>query len=191
MNATSQGYSRSPALEVTVRQQIDMDDTDTPRMRKRMTSDRTSLLADSAGEIDLASHATLAYASEDPAHPLEHLIDRHFGPGATRWASARPDVTEYIVLEFDHAQRVSRIIYEAEECLQERTQEVRVEVWTDHVRAYRQVLAHDYTFRPQVATFDHQDVQLDLPAITHLRLTVVPNKGGSGTATLTSLRLFA
>ena len=119
------------------------------------------------------------------------MIDRHFGRGATRWASARPNATECIVFEFDHPQRVSRLIYEVEECCQERTQEVRVEVWTDHVRAYRQVLAQDYTFSPRGATFEHEDVQLDLPAISHLKLTIVPNKGGSGVATLTSLRLFA
>ena len=72
-----------------------------------------------------------------------------------------------------------------------RTQEVRVEVSTDHGRTYRQVLAQEYTFSPQGATFQHEDLQLDLSAITHLRLTIVPNKGGSGIATLTSLRLFA
>jgi len=36
-----------------------------------------------------------------------------------------------------------------------------------------------------------EDLRLDLPAITHLSLTIVPNKGGSGVATLTSFRLFA
>jgi hypothetical protein len=46
-----------------------------------------------------------AYASEDPAHPLEHLIDGIRGRGGTRWASTRPSATERIVLEFDHPQR--------------------------------------------------------------------------------------
>jgi hypothetical protein len=32
---------------------------------------------------------------------------------------------------------------------------------------------------------------LSLPRVTHLRLTIVPNKSGSGTASLTALRLFA
>jgi hypothetical protein len=168
-----------------------MDDTDTSRIRKRLMSDKVSVPGESTGEIDIARHATLAYWSEDPDHPLEHLIDRHFGPGATRWASARPNATEYIVLEFDHVQRVSRLIYEVEERREQRTQEVRVEVWSDRDRTYRQVLVQDYNFSPQGATFEHEDVQLDLPAISHMRLTIVPNKGGSGIATLTSLRLFA
>lgn len=167
-----------------------MDPTDTSRLRKRLMSEPSSTHLEALGEIDIASHAILAYSSEDPDHPLEHLIDRHFGRGATRWASGRPNATERIVLEFDHAQRISRLIYEVEECGQERTQEVRVEVSTDHGRTYRQVLAQEYTFSPHGATFQHEDLQMDLSAITHLRLTIVPNKGGSGVATLISLRLF-
>jgi GAF domain-containing protein len=64
---------------------------------------------------------------------------------------------------------------------EERTKEVRIEVSTDPGRAYRQVLAQDYTFSPQGATFQHEDSRLDLTAITHLKLTIVPNKGGSTT----------
>jgi hypothetical protein len=66
-----------------------------------------------------------------------------------------------------------------------------VEDAADGGRAYRQVLAQDYTFSPLGAPFQHEDLSLDLPAITHRSLTIVPNKGGSGTASLTSLRLFA
>ena len=178
-------------VEVMTRQEIEMDETDTHRIRKRLMSDQISLPAASAGEIDIARHAALAYSSEDPNHPLEHLFDGHFGPGATRWASARPNATEYIVLEFDHVQRVSRLLYEVEERLEQRTQEVRVQVWTDHDRTYHQVLVQDYNFSPQGATFEHEDVPLDLPAISHMRLIIVPNKAGSGVATLTSLRLFS
>jgi hypothetical protein len=168
-----------------------MDRTDPSRLRKRLISEQSSTSPERLGEIDIAGEATIAYSSENPDHPLEHLIDRHFGRGGTRWAGARQDTTERIVLEFDHPQRISRLVYEVEECWQERTQEVRVEVSTDHGRTYRQVLAQEYTFSPQGATFQHEDLRLDLAAITHLGLTVVPNKGGSGVATLTSLRLFA
>jgi hypothetical protein len=168
-----------------------MDRTDTSRIRKRLMNEQSLTSPERPGEIDIANDATLVYSSEDPDHPLEHLIDAHFGPGATRWASARQDATEHIVLEFDRSQPISRLIYEVEECWRERTQEVRVEVSTDHGRTYRQVLAQEYTFSPQGATFQHEDLRLDLPEITHLSLTVVPNKGGSGVASLTSLRLFA
>jgi hypothetical protein len=168
-----------------------MERTDTLRIRKRLMGEQSSILTEGPSEIDLARHAVLAYSSEDPDYPLEHLIDGRGGRGGTQWMSARPNATERIVLAFDHPQRVSRLVYEVEECRQERTQAVRVEVSTDGGRTYRQVLAQDYTFSPQGATFQHEDLRLDLAAITHLRLTIVPNKGSSGTATLTSLRLFA
>jgi F5/8 type C domain len=168
-----------------------MERTDNTRIRKRLMSEQSSTPPERQGEIDIASHAILAYSSEHPDHPLEHLIDGHCGRGATRWASGRPNTTERIVLEFDRAQRISRLIYEVEECLQPRTQQVRVEVSSDHGRVYRQVLAQEYTFSPHGATFQHEDLRLDLPAVTHLSLTIVPNKDGSGVATLTSLRLFA
>jgi F5/8 type C domain len=168
-----------------------MDRIDTALIRKRLMSEQTSTPPQRGpGEIDIATRAILTYSSEDQDHPLEHLIDGHCGQGATRWASGRPNETERIVLEFDHAQRISRLVYEVEEGRQERTQEVRVEVSSDHGRSYRQVLVQDYTFSPQGATFQHENQRLDLSAITHLRLTIVPNKGGSGIATLTSLRLF-
>ena len=159
-------------------------------MRKRLMSGETFRAAEHAGVGNIASLATFTCSSEHPDFPLEHLVDGRNGPGGTRWASAQFDVTEYIQLEFDPVQRISRLIYEVEECAQERTQQVSVEVSNDHGKTYRHVLIQGYTFSPQGATFQHENLQLDLTAVTHLRLTVVPNKGGSGLATLTSLQLF-
>lgn len=168
-----------------------MDTTDTSHLRKRLMSEPGSIPSYGPGEIDIASCAVLAYSSEDPDHPLEHLIDARGGPGGTCWTSARPNQTERIVLEFDRPVRISCLIYEVEERLRERTQEVRVAVSTDNGRTHRQVLVQEYVFSPQGATFQHEELRLDLPALTHLSLTIMPNKSGSGVASLTSLRLFA
>src|ERR1700681_619339 len=80
----------------------EMDRTDTPGMRKRLMSEQSLRPPERPGEIDIASRATLAYSSEDPAHPVEHLIDGHYGRGSTHWASGRTNATDRIVLEFDH-----------------------------------------------------------------------------------------
>jgi hypothetical protein len=101
-----------------------------------------------AGEIDIAGCATVAYSSEDPAHPVEHLFDEQSDPGATRWISARPDTTEHIVVEFDRPLTISRLAYEVEETMRERTQEVRMEVSEDGGRSYRQILVQEYNFSP-------------------------------------------
>jgi len=56
-----------------------MDRNDTPGMRKRLMSKQSSRPPERPGEIDIASRATVAYSSEDPAHPVEHLIDGTMG----------------------------------------------------------------------------------------------------------------
>jgi hypothetical protein len=165
--------------------------TDRARLRKRPLETDAASNARAAGEIDIAGCATIAYSSEDPAHPVEHMLDGRGGPGATRWISARPDTTEHIVIEFDRPETISRLVYEVEETMRERTQEeVRVEVSEDGGRSYRQILVQEYNFSPGGATFQREEQRFNLRQVIHLRLTIVPNKSGSGTATLTVLRLF-
>jgi len=160
-------------------------------LRKRRLESLEATRTRPAGEIDIASCAAIAYSSENPAHPVEHLLDGVSGPGATCWMGARPDVIEQIVVEFDHPQTISRLVYEVEEAIRERTQEVRVEASEDGGRTYRQLLVQEYTFSPRGATYQREEQRLNLRHVSHLRLTIVPNKNGSGTATLTALRLFA
>jgi hypothetical protein len=131
------------------------------------------------------------YSSEDPAHPIEHLFDGASGRGATRWLGAQPGTTQEILLEFDEVHRISRLIYDVEERESERTQEVRMEFSSDGGRSYRTGFVQEYNFSPNGSTYQREDLSFDLRGVTHLRLIVVPNKGGSGTATLTSLRLFS
>src|SRR5437764_12642770 len=100
-----------------------MDRNDTPGMRKRLMSEQRLTLPERPGEIDIASRATVAYSSVDPAHPVEHLIDGHYGRGRTHWASARPNATERIELECDRPQQISSLVYEVVEWLHDRTSE--------------------------------------------------------------------
>ncbi len=168
-----------------------MTDAKTSNLRKRQLEPTMATNARAEGDIDIGNCATIIYSSESPAHPVEHLLDSHHGPGATRWLSARSDVTEQIVLEFDKPQTISLLVYEVEERTRERTQEVRLEVSEDAGQTFRQVLVQEYTFSPAGATYQREEQRLNLHQISHLRLMIVPNKSGSGTATLTSLRLFA
>ena len=75
--------------------------------------------------------------------------------------------------------------------MRERTQEVRVEASDDGGRTYRQILVQEYNFSPRAATFQREEQRFNLHRVTHLRLTIVPNKNGSCAASLTALRLFA
>jgi hypothetical protein len=139
--------------------------TERPHVRKR------SLAADTAAgraadEIDIARCAMIAYSSEEPAHPVENLLDGQSGPGGTRWISARSNTTEHIVVEFDQPQAISRLVYEVGEAMRERTQEVRVEASDDGGRTYRQILVQEYNFSPQGATFQREDQRFDLRQVT-------------------------
>ena len=175
--------------QITSVRELPMPHAEPPRLRKRPLEANAATSA--ADEIDIAGCAAIAYTSEDPHHPVEHMLDGSCGPGATRWISARPDTTEQIVIEFDRPQAISRLVYEVEETTRERTQEVRVEASEDGGQSYRQILVQEYNFSPGGATYQREEQRFNLRHVTHLRLTIVPNKSGSGAATLTVLRLFA
>ena len=163
--------------------------TDLSQLRKRQLGAAT-IGGPAAGEIDIVGSAVIAYSAEEPAHPIEHALDGRSGPGATRWISSHPDSVERIVIEFDRPQSISRLAYEVEESAHERTQEVRAEVSEDGGRTYRQIFTQEYTFSPRGATYQREEQVFARVQASHLRLTIVPNKNGSGRATLTSLRLF-
>src|SRR3546814_1245016 len=93
-------------------------------IRKRLLGEEGTTSPSTADEIELATCARIAYSSEDPSHPVENLFDRRFGPAATCWKRARPDVTDRLIIEFNQAQPISKLIYEVEETECQRTQEV-------------------------------------------------------------------
>lgn len=144
-----------------------------------------------SNEVDLVARATILYSSEDPAHPIEHLLDSRSGRGATYWSSGRQNTIEEIVIELDQPERVLRLMLDAEELTVERTQQVSIDYSTDGGRSFRVGFVQEYNFSPQGSTCQREDLCFDLHGITHVRLIVVPNRGRTGTASLTSLRLFS
>jgi hypothetical protein len=57
--------------------------TNLSRLRKRPLEADAATSARAADEIDIAGCASIAYSSEDPVHPVEHLRDGRSGSGAT------------------------------------------------------------------------------------------------------------
>jgi F5/8 type C domain len=140
------------------------------------------------GSLDLAACAKLGFSAEDPSHPIENILGED--PGSY-WSSGRDNTTEQLLVQFDAPQTLSRLVYEVQETRLARTQEVRVELSQDSGSTYRGIRTQDYTFSPEGATLQREDLRFEASAVTHLRLTIVPNKNGSGRATLTSLHLYA
>ena len=158
----------------------------TPSVRKYLLIPAESR-TDAGGRLDLAACAKLGFSAEDPAHPIENILDED---RSSYWSSGRDNTTELLLIEFDAPQTVSRLVYEVQETRLARTQEIRVELSQDSGHNYRGILVQDYTFSPEGATLQREDLRLEAAAVTHLRLTIVPNKNGSGRATLTSLHLY-
>jgi hypothetical protein len=100
-------------------------------------------------------------------------------------------------VEFDQPQAISRLVYEVEEAVRERTQEVRMESLRMEVERTAKSWFKSTPSAPGGATYQREEQHLNLlQARTSSRLaisvwTIVPNKNGSGTETLTALRLFA
>lgn len=159
-------------------------------IRKRLLSREKELLNSREGEIDILACATIAYSSEQKDYPVENIFDKSGGQGATRWVAAQPDTDAEILIEFDQPQSISRLVYEVEETRVPRTQELRIEALCEGFSVYRLLLMQQYTFSPAGATYQREDLQVALSGVTHLRLTVVPDQNGHGSATLTRLQLY-
>ena len=143
-----------------------------------------------AGEIDIVGGATIAYSSEDPAHPIEHALD---GTAARepRAGSARAPIPSSALLSNLTGRRRSRGSRTRWKKNARAHPASPAEVSEDGGRTYRQIFVQEYTFSPRGATYQREEQRFNRVQASHLRLTIVPNKNGSGSATLTALRVFA
>jgi hypothetical protein len=63
-------------------------------MRKRPLEDDAAASARAADAIDITAYATVAYSSEDPAQPVEHLLEAVYAPDAAGTHPARRGNTD-------------------------------------------------------------------------------------------------
>ncbi len=158
-------------------------------LRKQIIGTSPEAAPRPSGEIDIAGVATVMVTSEDPGHPIDHAFDAHRGPGGTRWIAGGAG-EQTIILAFDAPQAIHRAILEVEETEVSRTQELQLAVSTDGGQTYRELLRQEYNFSPSGSTFEREDWSLQAEGVTHLRLTIRPDKGGTPCrATVTSLTL--
>jgi F5/8 type C domain len=158
-------------------------------LRKQILTTHRTMSGRGPAEKDIAAVATVLVSSEDSRHPIDYLFDGQRGPGASRWIAAQSG-EQTLILAFDTPQTIRKILVEVEEPEISRTQEMAVSISQDGGQTYRELLRQEYNFSPPGTTLEHEEWSIKADAISHLKLTIKPDKGGqAGRATLTTLAL--
>ncbi|MBU1692026.1 MAG: discoidin domain-containing protein [Gammaproteobacteria bacterium] len=147
------------------------------KLRKKIMPSATgTAMHASANTIDIIQHAEVIATSESENSPLDNVVDGSTGPGSSQWVAGSTG-PQSLIFKFDAPQNITGIIYEIEEQEIARTQEVCFEVSTDSGAHFREILRHEYNFSPNGSTFQREELKLDLPQITDLKMTIKPDKG--------------
>ena len=79
---------------------------------------------------------------------------------------------------------------ETEELYASRTQVLTLSLSQDDGRTYREILRQEFNFSPPGTTFERERWSVVAARVTHLRVAILPDKGGAlYRATLTSLEI--
>ncbi|BAN36249.1 hypothetical protein SCD_n02441 [Sulfuricella denitrificans skB26] len=147
------------------------------KLRKKIMPSATgTAMPVPANTIDIIQHAEVIATSESESRPLDNIVDGSTGPGSSQWVAGSTG-PQSLIFKFDAPQNITGIIYEIEEQEIARTQEVCFEVSTDSGAHFREILRHEYNFSPNGSTFQREELKLDLPRITDLKMTIKPDKG--------------
>ena len=135
--------------------------------------------------LNIEELADVEISSEDADHPIESALL----PGRSGWRAAGPG-KQTIRLNFDFPQKIQRILLNFVEPSTERTQEYVLRWSPDGGSTYREIVRQQWNFSPQGATSETEDIHLELPAVTELELSIIPDiSGGNALASLAHLRL--
>ncbi len=136
--------------------------------------------------LNMEGLAEVEITSEDAAHPIESALL----PGrASGWRAAGPG-KQTIRLLFANPQRLKRIRLKFVEPRAERTQEYVLRWSPDGGQSYREIVRQQWNFSPHGATSETEDLHVELPAVTVLELSIIPDiSGGNAFASLAQLWL--
>lgn len=156
-------------------------------MRKRqITSMPEGTRRSDPAWLDLENAALVEVTSEENGYPIESALREEQGTG---WRAAAPGA-QTIRFIFDEPQRLRRICLVFEDTENRRTQEFLLRWSPDSGHSFREIVRQQWNFSPPASVRETEDYTVELPAVTILELTVVPdNSGGEARASLLSLRL--
>jgi hypothetical protein len=156
-------------------------------MRKSIIKPEQAQKVDADQEwLDVEKLAVIEISSEDDAFPVEFALLPGKGSG---WRASGPG-KQTIRLLFDNPQRLQRIRLNFEELEMERTQEYVLRWSRDSGQSFQEIIRQQWNFSPEGATSEIEDYHLELPAVTILELSIVPDiSGRNAFASLKELRL--
>lgn len=156
-------------------------------MRKRIiTPVQQETASPDLAWLNLERLAEVKITSEDAAHPIESAL---LPVRASGWRAAGPG-KQTIRLLFDDPQRLQRICLNFVETRTVRTQEYVLRWSPDGGQSFREIVRQQWNFSPQGATSETEDLHVELPAVTVLELSIIPDiSGGNAFASLAQLRL--
>ncbi len=149
-----------------------------PVQQKTTSPDQDWLNVESLAEVEITS--------EDAAHPIEFALL----PGqASGWRAAGPGMQTIRIL-FSQPQRLRRICLNFVEPHTERTQEYVLRWSPDGGQSFREIVRQQWNFSPHGTTGESEDYHVELPAVTVLELSIIPDiSGGNAFASLAQLQL--
>ena len=156
-------------------------------MRKRIIAPvRNETAYTEQAWLNLEALAEVEITSEDADYPIESAL---LPGGTSGWRAAGPG-KQTIRLLFTSPQRLRRIWLNFVETRAERTQEYVLRWSADGGRSFREIVRQQWNFSPQGATSETEDHLVELPAVTALELSIIPDiSGGMALASLAQLRL--
>ena len=136
--------------------------------------------------LNVEDLAEVEITSEDAAHPIEFALL----PGqASGWRAAGPGKQTIRIL-FTQPQRLRRIRLNFVETHTERTQEYVLRWSPDGGQSFREIVRQQWNFSPHGTTGETEDHHVELPAVTVLELSIIPDiSGGNAFASLAQLQL--
>src|SRR5262249_14922800 len=156
-------------------------------MRKRIIAQVQKDTAISGQDwLNVERLAEMEITSEDAVHQIESALL----PGrASGWRAAEPG-KQTIRLLFNHPQRLRRIWMNFVEPQTERTQEYVLRWSPDSGQSFREIVRQQWNFSPPSTTNETEDHHVELPAVTMLELSIIPDiSGDNAFASLARLRL--
>ena len=130
--------------------------------------------------------AEVEVTSEALASPVEHALL----PEASAGWRAGGSGLQTIKLHFRPPQPLTRIWLKFVDSERARTQEYTLRWASDYGESFHDIVRQQFNFSPHGATCEIEDHEVDLPCVTILELTILPDiRGGNAVASLAQLRL--